>query len=232
MKKLLSAVALLAAAPAWADTTAVYKAADGGGEMTIEIASNGDVRSTAGTRGDYVILRGDEVYMVFFTDKGPVVDRMRDVGFAMAEWMRAKMPEFGKMPDRDVPGFKFIDGGTATVNGRPGKIWYQTGGGDRLTADFSIVISADPALADIGKAMLRQTDASQQMMQQAMGHAAGFMGGTLDVLRTGTPIRLMGIELTTVTHTPIPADRFALPAEPETREQVSARFKANGGHIP
>ncbi|MES2444074.1 MAG: hypothetical protein V4574_14690 [Pseudomonadota bacterium] len=232
LKTWLLAVVLLAAGPAWADTTAVYKSPRLGGEMTIEIAANGDVRATTGTRGDYVILRGGEVYMVFFTDKGPVVDRMSDVGAAMADWVRDKMPEFGKMPDGEFPDDKMIDGGVVTVNGRAGKVWYLGLGGGQPSADFSIVISTDPALADIGTAMVRQTEASMLMMRQAMGGKHGLMGGTLDVLRTGTPLRLMTMELTSVTHTPIPAERFVLPAEPETREQVRARFAANGGHIP
>lgn len=231
MLKTMLAVTLFAAGPAWADTTAIYKSPTLGGEMTIEIAANGDVRATTGTRGDYVILHGDEVYMIFFTDKGPVVDRMSDVGAAMAAWIHDRMPEFAKMPDGDGPAFKFVDGGVATVNGWAGKIWYNGMGGDRLRADFSFVISSDPALADIGKAMLRQMEASQQMMEEAMGKR-GFADGALEVLRTGTPIRLMTMELTTVSHTPIPAERFVLPAEPETREQVRARFIANGGHIP
>jgi hypothetical protein len=222
----------LAATSAKADTTAIYTSPGFGGEMTIEIASNGDVRATTGTRGDYVIVRGEEVYMVFFTDKGPVVDRMRDVGDAMADWVREKMPQFGKMPSGDIPAFKLVDGGVATVKGRAGRIWYHDLGDHRLMSDFSLVISTDPALADIGKAILRQTEASQQMMRVAMGGRGGFMEGALEVLRTGTPIRLSTMELTTVTHAPIPAERFALPAEPETRDQVRARFIANGGHIP
>jgi hypothetical protein len=58
------------------------------------------------------------------------------------------------------------------------------------------------------------------------------MSGMVKVLHTGAPLRFSGMELTSVTHTPIAADRFALPAEPETLERVRARFIANGGHIP
>ena len=126
MLRRLLAIAILAlsATPASADTTAVYRSAKFGGEMTIEIASNGNLRGTMGGRGDYVLTIGGEGYFVFFTAKGVVVDRASDIAGALGDYVREKMPEFGKFPDFEGP--TLVEGGKMTVRGRAGTIWYTS----------------------------------------------------------------------------------------------------------
>ncbi len=232
-----AAFALLIAAPVQADTTAVYKSPKLGAEMTIEIASNGDVRGSVGGRGDYILTLDGKGYLVFFTDKGVVVDRVDDAATAMTDYIREKMPQLAKMPGIDGPGGpdgpKYVAGGVLTVNGRAGTTWYlQWGAAQRADSEPEIVISNDPALAELGRAMARQFEMSTRTLGQMLGHKDGRMSGMNDVLRTGAPLRVAGMDLVSVTAAPIAADRFKLPAEPETLEQVRARLVASGGHIP
>lgn len=122
LKRLLIAVALSVAAPAWADTTAVYKSPTGM-EMTVEISSNGNLRGTIGGRGDYVLSVDGEDYFVLFTDKGPVVDRVIDIVTALHGYMDRlvkdkKMPSFADMPDS--PPFTFVKGGMVMIEGHAG----------------------------------------------------------------------------------------------------------------
>jgi hypothetical protein len=227
---LLPLAALLAviAAPAFADTTAFYKAPQSGAEMTVEVASNGDVRSTMGGRGDYSLTIGGKSYFVFSTDKGLVVDDVDDVTAALADYMKAKMPEFAKFPDFDGP--KFVPAGTLTINGRAGTVWYSLFDG-KMNARMSMVISADPKLGELARAMADSYEKSIAMFGQAFGRSK-LADGTLKALRTGAPLRFSGVDLVSVSYAPIAAERFVLPAHPETREQVVARLAASGGHIP
>lgn len=231
LKALLLAALLTFAGPACADTTAVYKAATGA-EMTVEVAANGNGRTTMGADGAYVLSVDGQDYFVLYTAKGAVVDRVSDVGVVMVDYMHKLMADQKIPPMRDIPHseFDFIQGGQASVNGRAGTLWSMKAG-DRLSSIFDVVISTDPDLAELGHFLLHGFELSTTMLGRAMGGASP-MSGMVKVLQTGAPLRFSGMELVSVTHTPIAADRFKLPAEPETLEQVRARFVANGGHIP
>jgi len=233
---LASAAALLAAMPAWADTTAVYKAPQGA-QMTVEVASNGNMRTTIGAGGTYTATVDGEDYMVFYDAKGAVVVRMSDLVAVLANFIQKNMPDMMKETETDDPSpFKYFQGGQMTVGGRAGTVWYMKFGEDSLPPDkfgaaSRIVMSADPELAELGGAIVRQIESSLKLSSPMFGRRNP-MGGILDVMKTGAPILWNGMELTSVSRAPIAADRFALPAMPETREQVQARFEANGGHIP
>ena len=230
IRALLSPLLLFIAMPAWADTTALYKSPQGA-QMSVEVAANGNMRSTVGAGGTYMLTLQGEDYMVFYTENGAVVARMSDVGAVMLDHIQKTMPEMLKAPESDDPSpFKYIKGGQMTVGGRAGTVWYQQFGED-LSSMPKIVMSADPDLAELGQAIACQAEASMKLMGAMFG-GRNPMGGMLDVLKTGAPLLWNGMELAQVTHTTIAAERFALPATPETREQVRARFEANGGHIP
>lgn len=229
LKILFLLLVATAAAPALADTTAVYKATTGA-EMTVEIASNGNTRATMNADGAYSLTVDGQDYFVLFTARGAVVDRFSDVGAVMADAMQKLMADKKMPPMRDAPSFDFVQGGQMTVNGRPGIVWSMKVG-DALSPDSAVVMSADPDLAELGRVLARGFELSTAMLGRAMG-GSNPMAGMARVLRTGAPLRFAGMELVSVAHTPIGADRFALPAQPETLDQVRTRFIANGGHIP
>ena len=232
IRALLAALLMLAATPAWADTTALYKSPKLGAEMRVEVASNGNMRSTAGANGTYHLTLDGENYIVFYSDKGAVVDRMSDVAAVMTDYMHKLMPDFRPPPADEKPLFTFVQSGQMTVQGRPGTVWYMAIDGQTLAPMSKIVISADPALAELGRAFVRQFEVSTLMVGGVFGGGRNPWAAVLDVLKTGAPLLINDMELGEVTHTPIPAERFVLPATPETREQVRVRFEASGGHIP
>lgn len=99
------------------------------------------------------------------------------------------------------------------------------------SSDPDAVISADPDLAELGHAMARQFELSATMFGQAFG-GKNPMAGMIDVLRSGAPLQFGGMSLGSVDHKPIAPDRFALPATPETPDQVRARLETSGGISP
>jgi len=230
IRALLTACFLLVSTPAAADTVATYKAQQGG-QMTIEVSSNGNMRTSMGTSGTYSLTVDGEDYLVFYTDKGAVVARWADLGTVMRDHMKKVMPDMLDMPDSADPSpFKYIPGGQMTVGGRAGQVWYQQFG-DALERAPKFVMSVDPDLAELGRAFVRQAESSMKLASIAFGDRNP-MDGMLDVLKTGAPLLINGMALGAVSHAPIAAERFALPAKPETLEQVRERFEANGGHLP
>src|ERR1044072_1650143 len=166
LKTVLLAFLLAFAGPAWADTTAVYKSA-AGAEMTVEISANGNARSTMDAHGTYMLTVDGQDYFVLFTAKGTVVDRASDVGSVMADYMQKLMSD-NRIPQmRDAPhsGFDFIQGGQVTVQGRAGTAWSMKVG-DGPSSDTGVVISADPDLAELGRVVARQFEASVEMLER------------------------------------------------------------------
>lgn len=238
VRALIASLLLLVATSAWADTTATYKAPQGA-QMTVEVASNGNMRITIGGNGTYTLSADGEDYMVFYDASGPVVVRMSDMIAVLTDYMQKNMPDLAKAREAPQDGpspFTYFKGGQMVIGGRAGTVWYMKFGGDRIPPDrfganSRIVMSADPELAELGAGIVRQIESSMKMSSPMFGNHNP-MGGILEVMKTGAPLLWNGMELTSVSRTPIPADRFALPAKPQTREQVRARFEANGGHIP
>jgi hypothetical protein len=161
------------------------------------------------------IVRGGETYMIQPGADGKViVIRMTDAAAVMKEFFAAHMGDFPTPPDEVLEGPNLVERGTMTVNGRVGKAFYD--GKDRSRP--VTIISTDPDLAELGDAMRRQFGHSMQMMG-----SVGFptMGGSMEaVLAQGTPLTFGGADLQTVKHNPIPPERFVLPAEPATLDQV------------
>jgi hypothetical protein len=229
----LVALGLAASAcPALADTTAVYAIGDGdfAMTMTVEIADNGDVRSQMSgpivekmPKGVaiYSITRGGEDFMVNETPEGVSVFRMSDMMTVMAEgWAKAR--EQTGAPDddadADAPDLALVARGERAVNGRPGTAYYLRS--DKKKAAPVLVISRDPALAQLGRTMARQFGRSIIGMQ-SMGVSAKPDESMLKALNEGAPLLFGGMaKLRTVRHEPVPADRFVLPAQPKTLDET------------
>lgn len=207
---------LTLALPAQADTKAVYRAA-GGITLTVETAK-GNVRTSMEGEARYSLILGGAGYIVTPQPGGVIVDRAEDLTAVMAE--RGKLPESGA---RGLPVGSFFQRGTATIHDRTGTAWFMKIGDTTSPKPFW-VISNDPALAELGPAMLAHFNLGLSMA------APGSMSPVMidrfrAVLRTGAPLVFsILLELTSVSHDPIPADRFALPAPPETRDQLRARL--------
>lgn len=219
------ALLALAATPARADTTAVYSAPDAGVTMTFEIAGQ-DCRVTISGQPGYTLYRGGEAYVVRTTATGVVVDRAADLTAVMVERGDSPAVSLGEELARSMPG-PVVSRGTATIHGRTGTAYYaKLESGDYLPRPFW-VMSTDPELAEIGPAVARHFDLGLGMAAAVSGEKPGFPRDFQAMLRTGTPLVFaIFIELDTVSHAPIPAERFVFPTPPETRDQLRARLAA------
>lgn len=224
---LLVAVGLLAfATPAVADMTANYVGPNGAMTMKIEIASNGDVRGQSGAPNSYFIFHENHGYLVQATFDGPAVMRMEDMATVMAEQMRKMMANMPKPKDEDVPDFALVKGDEVTIRGRNGIAYYMGVAKDgKPVGDPVFVISTDPELAALGRAMTNQFNMSVASMGQVLGNANPWKG-MQDVLKTGAPIVFTGLQLDTVNHDAISAARFVLPAKPLDIDEVKKTMGA------
>ncbi|WP_277317478.1 hypothetical protein [Sphingomonas sp. AOB5] len=216
-------------APAQAQLTAVYTPPEGSPipfEMRIEIAPNGDVRGTLPGQSLWLLTIAGEGYFISGEGKDAKVMRATDVAAVLGEQMKKMMPDMPPIPDGALE-MVLTEGKPVTVRGRTGTGWYMEGN-DTAPA---MVISSDPALAPLGKALAYQFEISTRMMAQLSFAPTGFMDEMLRVLRTGAPLSVSGLELNTVATAPIPADRFVLPAAPLSREEIRTRLEASNWQL-
>jgi hypothetical protein len=222
--------------------------------MTVEVADNGNVRYQMSTGRMYGLVVNGEDYFVTVDAKGPVVDRASDVVTAQAEAMKAlKMPVFSD--DNTDSGPPLVSLGTVTINSRVGQAFgykpdkqgskaltvivvnpnpdkakvssrrMTNSEKDKMLAAPAVVISHDPDLAQLGKAMSRQFSTSLTMLTRMIGSTPGMVTQMDKLLQSGAPLLFGGMELKSVNHEPIDPSRFALPAQPETLDQIRTRMK-------
>ena len=218
----LAWLAIAGASPAAADMTATYSAPHVSFSMKVEIDDNGDVRGQVTGQSQYFVTRGGEGFLIQTTPKGALVTRVEDVAAIMAEqWAALSPPEDLA---EELPALNLIESGTATINGRTGRAYFGKGRDGKLSPGPVVVISDDPHLAPLGKAMARQFAMSNVMMAQALGEVPPFAREMQRILETGTPLLFSGAELQSVEISPIDATRFELPKRPETSDEVRARL--------
>jgi hypothetical protein len=192
--------------------------------MVIEIAANGDVRGTVGPQGHGFITRHGQGYFVETGATGPIVSRAGDVAAAMSEKMARLDPAFRKQVGDHPPMLRLLRKGSATVNGRTGDAYYVLDAKGVPAPAPTIVISHDPALAPLSRAMAGQFAMSMQGLSRTMSTAS--FGAVTAALRSGAPIVFTGAQLQTVSTRPIPASEFVLPTAPLTPAQVRQRIMA------
>jgi hypothetical protein len=219
MKMLASCFLLVGvASPALADLTAKYAKPGTSFAMTVEIASNGNMRGDAGQPGMSFITRDGHGYFLKSTPAGTDVMRVEDMGEVMSEQMAKLDPQFRAEMQQHAPVIKLVDKGTMTINGRTGTAYFMQAENGSLTPAPWAVISKDPALAPLGSAMIHQFEMSMATMSATTGTAP--FANMLAVLKTGAPISFAGADLQSVDASPIPASRFELPRKPESLDRV------------
>jgi hypothetical protein len=202
-------------------------------EMTIEADEAGNVRTQMARLGAYYLLRDGELYQVAHSDGEQSVVRVADLMTLQAELSKDFFPD--EPTPMDQPLQRFAAMGNEVVQGRSG-IGYGMVSEDSPEPRYaSIVVSKDPSLAPLGRAIV----ASNEAMAGSLS-AMGQMGTTLAlmnedmlaVLLTGAPIRLLDLELTDLSSEPIPSERFALPAEPLTIAELRKRMMPHAVEPP
>lgn len=219
MRLIILLAALTLTGVAQADTTATYGNPAGTFSMTARIASNGDIRGDVPGRTYYFVAGKD--FFVDRTDKGAIVMRLDDIGTVMTERWAELSAKMG-IPSFTPPPMTLVRRGTISINKWTGDAYYMQVNGQTSPQPWA-VISHDPALVELGKAMERQFAKSEMMMGQVMkGH--GPTWNMTHVLSLGAPISFAGAELQSVSFEPIPKAEFVLPAEPVSIDEVRKRM--------
>jgi hypothetical protein len=236
--RILSAIGLLAASPAWADVTARYAAGESGRSLlTIEVSDRGDSRMFFGN-GSPSITRDGVAHLVRTDRRGTYVAREEDwtaIQIEHARDLRSRgllrfPPSAAAGSSPAAPAYRVARGGSEIVGGRRGTVWLLRGlrgrAGDR-TLDF--VVSTDGDLAPLGRLLARinapSNPRSRQWADAGFANDGASHNGIAPIFERGTVIR-MGhrMRLKSVDTRPVPASEFVLPSPPLTREQLAARL--------
>jgi hypothetical protein len=185
-----------------ADITATYSTPDGSRTLKIEVASNGNLRSETSPGTRVIFVRAGTCF---------VVDR--NFTPAMAKFAPAALERAKHVPHR-----VFVLKGTATVQGRSGDSYYEQAPDGTLSPTPWVVISHDPAIAPLGKAMASQFEQGERLSPSPPNQA------TRDILRSGTPVFINGMELRSLSDAAIDPSEFELPSPPETPDALRKRL--------
>ena len=220
MRRIVFLVPLALASTAHADTTATYANPAAKFSMTIKIASNGDIRGEVPGRTYYFV--GGKDYFADRTDTGVIVMRLDDMAKVMAEKFAEMSAKMG-MPSFSRPPMTLVQKGTVAISKWSGDAYFMQAPNGQVSPRPVAVISHDPSLAELGRAMARQYAKSEMMMGQVM--AGHLPSSNMDqVLGSGAPISFAGADLQSVSFDPIPRDEFVLPAQPVPLDEVRKRM--------
>ena len=209
--------ATLLAAPAQADIMARF-AQPNGLPLVVEVRDNGDSRIVV---NDGVYLRRDGAsYMILTDASGTFVARQEDfVGF-----MRALL---GAAPELQAPSDSPVSlgrQGEEVVAGRRGTLFRVKFVGSASPEEtMDIVISDDPELAPVGRAMAAQLG---PLLTASIASTPGLSQGLADLMARGTVIRFGFVwELESVETGPVDASGFALRGSPLSGEPLRERLE-------
>lgn len=210
-----AALALAACSKAPEDTTARYTLGGGVGTITVQAAANGDARVESGQQ--VIVRNGGTEYLVLTDSKGRFAAKVSDFIAAMGEMMREDgMKPTGLGPQSE---YDLVKKGTETVAGVAGDVWNVSAKPAKdakaapPTETIEAVISSDPALANVGKALSMQTRLGTAGMQQVQGGQGNLEKRVEEMLDKGMVLRFGdALKLDKLEKAPIDAKVFALPA--------------------
>lgn len=219
----------LAAQPASAGLRATYNDEEGK-KMVVEVADNGDARITPDGAQQYGILRGGELYAVGVEGDVVEVARVKDVAAALDQVMPPVFKQIFSAPGAAAAGSKMRiePKGKRMVLGREGLVYAAYGMDDGKPGEASeLVVSADPALKPVGRALEEFMVGSTVMVAGFIGPAAAEIAGDMrTVFALGTPLDMGGkMKLVALETAAIPAAATQLPAAPQTPGQILAGMK-------
>ena len=207
--------ALLIAAPASADITARYTQWNGDPPMVVQVSDSGESR-IAVTEAVYVTTGGVD-YMILDDAEGQFVVRQQDFVDMMAELLRAT----SAAAPPSAPPPSIAENGSETLAGRAGTVFRLSD--PRQPSDaFDLVISTDPELAPLGRALgslVAVFGITMSRTSPALAEALAELVGRGALLRFGPLWRLESVEVA-----PVPQSVFALPSAPLAPTALRARF--------
>jgi hypothetical protein len=190
------------------DVTARYSVANGRGTITVKAAGKGDIRLDAGPQT--FIRHGGTDYVVVTEGNDRFAATVPDFVSAMSEMIR----ESGGVPPTQPndPEFEAVKDGEETISGLKGDVWKVRPKPASGPQSVDVVVSTDPAFANVGKAIAMQARFGSAGIQQLTGRVPNIekkLEEVLDkgmVLRFGDALKLDGVE-----KAPIAASEFTLP---------------------
>lgn len=222
---------LLVASPAAAGTRATYAGTSEPKALVVEIADDGvAARVSVPGRDDYGLMLGDQFYLVKPRDGKRQVARVADMAAALDRVMPPTFKNlFGAMGGAiKASPLDAVRGGSKAVAGVPGEIWLVKGLDDeKPDAATEVVVSHDPALAPVGRALAAFLESGMVMMRPLIGNgAAEMVQQNRQLFALGTPIASADrFTLTKIETVDEPAARFVLPARPATVDALVAEMK-------
>jgi len=164
---------LAVAAPAIARSKAVYEGMPGP-PVVIEFGDNGDARIGAEGKEEYGLLIGSEFYLVA-KEKGQwTVARIADQAAAFDKVLPPIFRTLFSAAGKAAPSkLKAVKMGTRAVAGITGDVYAVTGLDAEKPAEVTeLVITRDPRLAPVGRALGGFNDAMMVMMTPLIGEMA------------------------------------------------------------
>jgi hypothetical protein len=206
-----------------ADVKAIYSS-DLDYGYPLEVADNGDLRARM-ENGDELLVRGGAAQIVHERLTGPIVTRAEDLLSVWREQAQRPANENGTIRQVSI-----VSGETRTVNGRRGTAYFIRYEDGAFSEEPVLVMGDDPALRALGPAMARlvrmemeRHAASIEAYQRQEALEEALM---VPIIGRGVPLQVGSRKLVWVEQAPIPPERFAIPAEPETIAAVRTRLAA------
>jgi len=213
--------ALFAAGPAAADMTARFAQADGAPPVVAQINDRGDSRVTV-TEAVY-LTTGGVTYMILNDAQGQFVARQEDFLRLMNELLAALPAESPSAPAQ----LRIVEAGTESLAGRSGTI-FRLSDPAMPSDSFDLVISTDPGLAPLGRAMASVIGPFSMAVARSM---PGFGAAVSEVIGHGALLRFGPLwRLETIEVAPVPQSAFALPSAPLGIDALRARLLAGVPH--
>ena len=221
---------LAAAQPAFAGQKATY-VDDGGKTILIEVTDSGDARIAPSTPDQYGVLRDGQFYLVSKEEGKWKVARIEDVAAALDQVLPPIFKTlFGAAAKAKPTAMHMEPKGTRTIAGYSGKVFVvHTSDDKKGDPPSEVVLSEDPSLQPVGRAMGGFLTSTMLLMAPFLGDAAADMiRDTQTVLSHGAPLDIRGkFRLTSVTAAEVPASAVELPARPQSVSEIVAALKAS-----
>ncbi|WP_114951885.1 hypothetical protein [Sphingosinicella terrae] len=203
-----------------ADTTLRYAVPDNPQDsLVIQAASDGRMRIEDG-RGRLVLVRGDETLIVFLPPSGGRAAARLEDYLAVGAEVRERMVAAGAMTEGpDVERYAVRQGEPRTVGAWQGTTWSI----DPVEAPGvtqEIVVSTDPALADVQRVAVDGFEAFEQPTRAVLVFPGEYLRLSRETMARGMPISVDGLDLQSVSRDPIPAGRFELNEPLLSRDQL------------
>ncbi|HEX8301707.1 hypothetical protein [Sphingomonas sp.] len=215
----LAAVLMLAAcSPAKPEDMTAHYAREGQGALVVMAAASGDARASA---GDTLFLRkGDREYVVLKDNAGSFAATVDD---ALAVFGEDKSGALAG--PRAQPDYALTEAGSETVAGVKGAVWKGHPREVPSLKSFDGVVSTNPALVPLGRALALQTRFTVMRNSAIAGGPGKFEKAMLDLFAKGAVLRFNQVlKLERIDKAPIPAAMFALPQPLLGRDALRARL--------